>query len=82
MGIYYDNKIYGVKIANVHTVLYKKIYDNEITPEEKEEAKIMYNELRNKHDVIYLYVYVGCTTTYDSPPVTEMVWANYSIDEL
>jgi hypothetical protein len=82
MGIYYDNKIYGVKITNAHTVLYKKIYDNEITPEEKEEAKKMYNELRSKNDLIYLYVYVECTTTFDSPPVTEMVWANYNFDEL
>ena len=59
MGIYYDDKFYGVKITTDREVIFpEKMYEQEMTPEEKEEIKRIFNELKQQHNEIYLYVYV------------------------
>lgn len=83
MGIYYGDKIYGVKIVNETSVLYSKEYDREISVEEKEEARKAYNDLLQKgENGIFIYVYIDVTTTFNYPPSTSREWCNAGIDDL
>jgi hypothetical protein len=75
MGIYYGDKIYGIKILSSTTILYIRQYDSEMTDEEKASAKNEYTKLTEQYgDDLYIFLYVDMTTTYDYPPVTSKTW--------
>ena len=82
MGIYYGDKIYGVIIINSTSVIYSKEYDQEITVEEKEEARKAYNRfLEQGEKDISIYVYIDVTTTFDYPPSTCREWCETNIND-
>lgn len=79
MGIYYGDKIYGIKIVNKsYVVLFLKTYNEGMTDEDKLEAKNTYLQLlsenNNNYDHVSMFGYIDVTTTYDYPPSTERCW--------
>jgi hypothetical protein len=82
MGIYYGDKIYGVKLIKNEATLYHKITENEISSEEIEDIKKIYDELTNQYGDICVYIYVEMTTTYNYPPLTDKSWLLTTIGHL
>ena len=82
MGIYYSDKVHGVRIRSFETneVLYVKKYNREMTTEQKDEFVEIYNGLKN--DQISIYIYLECTTTYDIPPRTDWTWKHANLLEI
>lgn len=78
MGIYYGDKIYGIKILQYlekdKQVLYERIQKHEITIDE---IKQIYEQICTLYgdNNIELKVYMDCTTTYDGI-VTSRTWTH------
>ena len=80
MGIYYGDKIYGVKITSETKVLFERIQEEEIA---KDKIRELYNQLCEKYvnEKLILFVYVECTMTYDYPPINSNIWMRYNFED-
>lgn len=79
MGIYFDKKIYGIRIvSNSDIILYEIKKDIELTNEEIEYAKnISKNNIASK-----IYIYIQFTSTYETAPITDYMWENIEITDI
>lgn len=87
MGIYYGNEIYGVRIINPQNtshILYEAMYKQKMTKEELSLFFTTYEEYASKKTYIpWISIYIGVTTTYDSPPSNGWVWeTKHSLQEI
>ena len=83
MGIYYGSDYYGVKFINENNEeLYKVVYDTPMKKEDIEYVKNKCEELKLRGEKFYISVNVYCTTTYDFPSTTELVWSVIRESEL
>ena len=69
MGIYSNNTVYGVQISNVNdegdvNILFELKYDTIMSDEQKRDVKEYYEDLYNKHNLIFS-VYTECSSTYE-----------------
>ena len=84
MGIYYDNKIFGVKVTDPiepNKVLFEEKYDAEMTDSEKKEFANLYLTMwGNLNPRPYIQIYTQIWTTYDdiNDPVS-WLWHTESI---
>ena len=68
MGIYTDGKIFGIRIfyyINDINILFEKIYEEEMTYNQMEEAYLFYTKLNNKNECFF-NTYIKCTSTLDA----------------
>lgn len=73
MGVFYEDKVYGIKVIYMNEILDEKIYNDGIF---ENDIKQIYNNYKEKygHDNIQLEVYRECTATHNNPALTEKVW--------
>ena len=83
MGIYYGDRIYGVKITSEKQTLYEQMFEDKlITEEDKLNIQAIYSDLKNKYEEIFLRVMVDYTCTIDFPPTSGKGWISYNILQL
>ena len=83
MGIYYGDRIFGVKITSDNQTLYEQMFEEQqITEEDKLNIQAIYSDLKNKCEEICLQVMVEYTCTIDSPPTSGRDWISYNILQL
>lgn len=69
MGIYFDNKIYGVRIELANgSIIYEFINDTELSYDQIITAKTYIT------DGVSIYVYVQATSTYENPAKNAYLW--------
>lgn len=83
MGIYNNNKFYGIKIFNydndVSNLLLEVKYNETMTYGQKNEVFLFYNNISNKETVSF-QVYTECSCTLDKYRKDNyMVWQSLSL---
>ena len=69
MGIYFDNKIYGVRIESASgSVIYEYVSHKELSKDDINTAK------NHIVDGVVIYVYVQATSTYENPSKNAYLW--------
>ncbi len=69
MGIYFYNKIYGVRIESTNgSIIYEFVNDKELSYDQINTAK---NYIV---DGVFIYVYVQATSTYENPSKNAYLW--------
>ena len=69
MGIYADDRIFGIQIYNfneddVSNILFEKKYDDIMSDEQMKEAYLFYANLNDKNNISFK-IYTECSSTLD-----------------
>ncbi len=73
MGIYTNNKIYGVRVVSFDGILLHEIVsDKELNIDQINNARTYLSK------GVSIYIYVSVTSTYNFPVKTEFVWKGVS----
>jgi hypothetical protein len=70
MGIYADDRIFGIQIYNfneddVSNILFEKKYDDIMSDEQMKEAYLFYTNLNDKNNISFK-IYTKCSSTLDN----------------
>lgn len=83
MGIYGSGKILGIQMYNfnddIANVLFEKKGTEIMSNEDIKQAYMVYTELNNKPEVVYLKYYTECSSTYGKG--TFNMWCPMSLEQ-
>ena len=70
MGIYADDRIFGIQIYNfneddVSNILFEKKYNDVASDEQMKEAYLFYTNLNDKNNISFK-IYTKCSSTFDN----------------
>lgn len=83
MGIYYDDRFFGIRLTMDDKILYEFIYENSMTKDDRSKMYEKYIDLlmnESGNIIITAYMKKICTDVYE--PTTEMVWKKIDVLEL